>query len=232
MCGRFTLTSTPEALAERFGIAPPESLAPRYNIAPGQMLWTLRGDPEASVRVWAPARWGLVPSWAKYSSVGSRMINARSETAAEKPAFRRALRARRCLIPADGFYEWAERDGRKQAFYIGLRGRGVFGFAGLWERWRDSSGAALESCTILTGAANETLQEIHPRMPVMLAPEHYAAWLDPELHDPTALQPLYARWRDAAFAFHPVSSRVNDARVDDAACIAPTTQGAPQQALF
>ena len=176
MCGRFTLTSTPEQLAQRFGLDEPPQAAPRYNIAPGQDVLAIRVDAETSRRVAIQPRWGLVPSWAKDAAIGARMINARAETVAEKPAFRGAFRARRCLVPADGFYEWATRHGRKQAHYIGLRDGGPFGFAGLWERWEDPSGGALESCTLLTRDAIESIRAIHSRMPVILEPAAYAPW--------------------------------------------------------
>jgi putative SOS response-associated peptidase YedK len=232
MCGRFTLTSTPEQLAQRFGLEEPPQAAPRYNIAPGQDVLAIRLDPETARRVAIHPRWGLVPSWAKDAAIGARMINARSETVAEKPAFRAAFRARRCLVPADGFYEWAPRQGRKQAHYIGLRDAGPFGLAGLWERWEDPSGGALESCTLLTRDAVESLRDIHSRMPVILEPAAYEAWLDPALDDPTRLFALLRPPPEESIVWHPVSNRVNDVRVDDPACIAPAPEAPRQGALF
>jgi putative SOS response-associated peptidase YedK len=232
MCGRFTLTSTPEQLAQRFGLDEPPQAAPRYNIAPGQDVLAIRLDAETARRVAIHPRWGLVPSWAKDAAIGARMINARSETVAEKPAFRAAFRARRCLVPADGFYEWAPRQGGKQAHYIALRDAEPFGFAGLWERWEDPSGDALESCTLLTRDAVESIRGIHHRMPVILDPTAYEAWLDPARDDPTRLFALLRPPPEENIVWHPVSNRVNDVRVDDPACIAPAPEAPRQGALF
>lgn len=230
MCGRFTLTSSPEELARRFGIDPPLDLAPRYNIAPGQGVLAVRArTPDA--REGAMLHWGLVPPWAEGPEVGFRMINARSETAAEKPAFRDALRERRCLVPATGFYEWAPLGaGAKQPYHVTLRV--PFGFAGLWERWQDPAGGVLESCTILTTDAAPCLRDIHGRMPVMLGEADFAHWLDPAVHDLERLRPLLAPVPDAALVFHPVSDRVNSARIDDAACMAPVAEAPRQPSLF
>jgi len=232
MCGRFTLTSTPEALAQRFGLDTFPQLTPRYNIAPGQNVLAIRIDAEEKRRVSATLRWGLVPSWADDPGVGFRMINARAETAAEKPAFRSAFRARRCLVPADGFYEWARREGAKQPYHIGLRDGNPFGIAGLWERWQDREGGALESCTLLTTDASPCLRDIHPRMPVVLDASDYERWLAPDLDDRAALEALLRPLPDEALAFHPVSDRVNNARFDDPTCVAPAREGARQDSLF
>jgi putative SOS response-associated peptidase YedK len=232
MCGRFTLTSTPEQLAQRFGLETSPQTPPRYNIAPGQEVLAIRVDAERSKRVAIHPRWGLVPAWAEDASIGARMINARSETAAEKPAFRAAFRARRCLVPADGFYEWATHHGRKQAHYIGLRDGELFGFAGLWERWTDPSGGDLETCTLLTRDALESLRVIHPRMPVILDPSAYEAWLDPTLDDPALLSELLQPPPSERIVFHPVSDRVNDVRFDDPTCMAPAPEKPRQGALF
>ena len=232
MCGRFTLTSTPEQLAERFGLDGPPQTAPRYNIAPGQEVLAIRVASGTSKRVAVYPRWGLVPSWAESAAIGARMINARVETVTEKPAFRAAFRARRCLVPADGFYEWAGRRGHKQAYHVGLRDGGPFAFAGLWERWVDPSGEALESCTLLTREALASIRTLHDRMPVILDPAAYAAWLDPECEDPAALLPLLEPPPGERLLFHPVSDRVNDVRFDDAACIAPAPEKPRQDALF
>ncbi len=232
MCGRFTLTSTPERLAQRFGLDEPPQVAPRYNIAPGQDVLAIRLDAETARRVAIHPRWGLVPSWAKDASIGARMINARAETVAEKPAFRAAFRARRCLVPADGFYEWAVRRGPNQAHYIAPRDAEPFGFAGLWERWVDPSGGALESCTLLTRDAVESIRAIHSRMPVILDPAAYEAWLDPALDDPARLSALLQPPPEESIVCHPVSNRVNDVRVDDPACIEPAPETPRQDALF
>jgi len=240
MCGRFTLTSTPEALAERFELEAAPQVSPRYNIAPGQSVLAIRVDAEAR-RIAVSVRWGLVPFWAKDPGIGARMINARSETVAQKPAFRAAFRARRCLLPADGFYEWAQRGSGKQAFYIGLREPGPFAFAALWESWKAPSseesdtaavGHALETCTLLTTDANACLREIHDRMPVILPTSDHAQWLDPGGCDPEALQSLLRPLPDRAVTFHPVSNRVNSVRFDDIACVAPAPDAPHQDSMF
>jgi putative SOS response-associated peptidase YedK len=229
VCGRFTLTSTPEELARRFGLDETPALAPRYNIAPGQDVLVVRTAGETGGRSASPLRWGLVPSWAKSPSVGNRMINARAETLASKPAFRVALRRRRCLVLADGFYEWAKRGTVKQPYHIGLRKGAPFGFAGLWEHWSDPDGAVLESCTIVTTDASAAIRDIHPRMPVILAPEAEAEWLDAAQSDPDALLPLLRPLPDEALAFHAVSDRVNRPGFDEPACLEPVPE-IPRQA--
>lgn len=229
MCGRFTLTSTPEELARRFGLDEAPALAPRYNIAPGQEVLVVRSAADTGGRSASLLRWGLVPSWAKSPSVGNRMINARAETLASKPAFRAALRRRRCLVLADGFYEWAKRGALKQPFHIGLREGGPFGFAGLWEHWSDPDGAVLESCTIVTTDASATIRDIHPRMPVILAPEAEAEWLDAAQSDPDTLLPLLRPLPDDALSFHAVSDRVNRPGFDEPACLEPVPE-IPRQA--
>jgi len=232
VCGRFTLTSTPEELTRRFGLDETPDLAPRYNIAPGQDVLAVRVASDTGGRRASPLRWGLVPSWAKSPSVGNRMINARAETLASKPAFRAALRRRRCLVPADGFYEWAKRGAVKQPYHIGLRERKPFGFAGLWEHWSDPEGAVLESCTIVTTDASASIRDIHPRMPVILAPEVEAEWLDPAQDDPAALLPLLCALPDDALEFHAVSDRVNRPGFDDPACLAAVPEIPHQASLL
>jgi putative SOS response-associated peptidase YedK len=169
-------------------------------------------------------RWGLIPSWADDAKIGYRMINARSETVAEKPAFRAAFRQRRCLIPADGFYEWKKKErgatASRQPYHIGLEGGGVFGMAGLWESWIGPDGELVESCTVLTTNANERIAFLHERMPVILGREHWDHWLDPSAVEPKGLLALLAPFPSDAMALRPVSPRVNNGRVDDAACLA------------
>ncbi|HEY8156962.1 MAG TPA: SOS response-associated peptidase [Myxococcota bacterium] len=224
MCGRFTLTTTPEEVARHFDLDEIPLLAPRYNAAPGQEIASISLAAEGSRRVLALRRWGLIPAWAKDPKIGHRMINARFETAAEKPSFRSAFRKRRCLIPADGFYEWAARTGAaRQPFHIALPGRPCFAIAGLWESWRDPQGAPLETCTLLTTSANATLRAVHDRMPVILDPADYAAWLDPKLADAASLASLVRGAPAEALELHPVGRRVNDPRFDDAACLEPAS---------
>ena len=220
MCGRFTLTSTPERLALRFGLDEVPELAPRYNIAPSQDVLTVRAE-AGGARVLESRRWGLIPHWAKDPKIGNRMINARSETAVERPAFRDAFRLRRCLVPADGFYEWAGGSAPRQPYRIGLSDGSPFAIAGLWEQWSRSEGPAIESCTLLTTRANERIAPLHDRMPVILEPDDYARWLDPELRDPKPLFDLLRPLASERLELHAVSLRVNDPRHDDPACAAP-----------
>jgi putative SOS response-associated peptidase YedK len=217
MCGRYTLASPDEIVAETFGLDEVPTLRPRYNIAPTQKVAVVRR--EGSRRRLAELRWGLIPSWAKDPAIGNKLINARAETLAEKPAFRSAFRARRCLVVADGFYEWAKAAGRKQPWYFHLRDARPFGLAGLWERWPGEGGEPLETCTIITTAANELLAPVHDRMPVILEPGAFDAWLDPGSGKGLVelLRPLPAE----AMAAYPVSLLVNSPGNDTPACIAP-----------
>jgi putative SOS response-associated peptidase YedK len=227
VCGRFTLTSSPERLAERFGLDEVPGLAPRFNIAPSQEVATVRRRDGSGARVLEMRRWGLVPSWARDPRVGNRMINARSETVAERPAFRSAFRLRRCLVPADGFYEWAGGRGPRQPYHIRLADGAPFGIAGLWERWSGPDGGVIESCTLLTTAANARLAAVHDRMPVILEPEAFERWLDPAVREPERLRDLLRPLPPERVALHPVSRRVNDPRNDDPGCVAPVDAPAP-----
>jgi len=218
MCGRFTLAASAEQLATQFQLTGAPELAPRYNIAPTQPVAAVRACDAG--RELALLRWGLVPSWAKDLSMGAKLINARAETAAEKPAFRSAMRQRRCIIPADGFYEWQARADGKQPFYIRLADGQPFGLAGLWERWKGPEGDWLESCTILTTSANSLMQPLHDRMPVILAPEQYERWLDSRLQDPAALHELLSPFPAEAMAAMPVSKAVNKVGNEGPALIA------------
>jgi putative SOS response-associated peptidase YedK len=166
-------------------------------------------------------RWGLIPSWAKDPAIGNRMINARSETVANKPSFRSAFRRRRCLVPADGFYEWGKIGGAKQPFFIHMQEESPFAIAGLWEHWQDSEGNEIETCTLLTTEANALLATIHKRMPVILNPGDYARWLDPDSSDPVALHNLLMPYPADAMAFRAVSLHVNNPRNEGPACQEP-----------
>lgn len=237
MCGRFTLTSPLDALKELFGFLERPNLQPRANIAPTQDVLAVRPG-EDGARHAVALRWGLLPPWAKDRKFGARMINARAETVASQPAFRKAFAARRCLIAADGFYEWQAREAGKQPFRI-CRGDGApFAFAGLWERWHDPEEApdapAVESCTILTTDANALLRPIHHRMPVILPPEAHAAWLAPDA-GPDALQALLKPLDPEGWRAYPVSSRVNKVANDDLALLDEVAEEAApprQQSLF
>lgn len=192
---------------------------PRYNIAPTQNVPVVRLDKDDH-RILSLVHWGLIPSWAKDASVGNRMINACAETAAEKPAFRTALARRRCLVPADGFYEWKRTTSGKQPMFIHRRNDGLFCFAGLWERWRDPAGKDIDSMTILTTLPNALMREIHDRMPVIIEPDDYAPWLmrdTPVEQIQTLLKPAVL---DDLVA-EPVSNRVNSPAVDAPSCVEP-----------
>ena len=226
MCGRYSLTTPAEAMRHLFGFAGAlPNLPARYNVAPTQLVPIVRRTREGA-RELVQVRWGLIPSWAKDASIGNRLINARAEGLAEKPSFRAAFRARRCLVPADGFYEWQATPQGKRPYRIGLKGGSgeslpLFAFAGLWERWEKApDGVPVESCTIVTTAANELLAPIHERMPVILPEEGYAAWLAPDTPPAEALA-LLKPYPAAAMLLYPVSKRVNSVRFDDALCIAP-----------
>jgi putative SOS response-associated peptidase YedK len=231
MCGRFTLTSTPESLARRFGLRAPPDFAPRYNVAPGQTVLAVRRDADG-LRAGVWLRWGLVPAWSQAPDTGARWINARIETVAEKPAFRDAVRARRCLVPADAFYEWADHGGFKQPYRIALENAAAFAFAGVWERWRGTGGETLESCAIVTTAAGPALRALHDRMPVLLPEHEHTAWLDPSQGELAALLERLRTAPEPAFAVHPVGLRVNDIRNYDAACAAPAPAAPRQASLF
>lgn len=223
MCGRYSLTTPLKALADLFDFAERPNLAPRYNVAPTQSVAAVRLGQDG-VRHLVQLRWGLIPAWAKEAGVGSPLINARAESLAEKPAFRAAFRQRRCLIPADGFYEWqAMGEGRaaKQPYRVTLADGGPFGFAGLWESWRDPrTGERVESCTIVTTEANERLRPIHHRMPVILPPESHAPWLDPAGGSEAALA-LLRPYPAAGVVATAVSTRVNKVVNDDAGLLEP-----------
>jgi len=219
MCGRYTVTATPEAIARHFELREVPELRPRFNVAPMQPVPVVRATPEG--RRLDLLRWGLVPPWAKDPRSGSRMVNARAERAASAPAFRAALRARRCLLPSDGFYEWQGARGARRPFHLRLASHELFAFAGLWERWRSPEGEPLETCTVLTTDANGAVRPIHDRMPVILAPGAYTRWLDPELRDPAALADLLRPLPDDALELRPVSCAVNDVRHDDPSCLGP-----------
>lgn len=226
MCGRYTLSSPPDLVGELVGLDETPRLRPRYNIAPTQLVPAVRQDPGGGRRL-DELRWGLIPHWAKEASIGNRMINARVETAASKPAFRQAFRRRRCLLPADGFYEWKPRRGAKQPYLVRHREGRPFAFAALWERWADPQGGDVESCTILTTDASETLAQIHERMPVILPPAAYEAWLDPGLDDVATLERLVARPDADELVFHPVSRWVNSPANEGPRCVEPIARPEP-----
>jgi putative SOS response-associated peptidase YedK len=196
MCGRFTLFEADAILSKEFGAPITFGLSPRYNIAPSQQILAVRPSTGKEVREGVFLRWGFVPHWAKDPSIGNRMINARAETAAEKPSFRSAFRHRRCLVPMSGFYEWQKRGILKQPYFIALSDERVMAVAGLWERWEGAEDAPIESCTLLTTESNDLIAPLHERMPAIVAPENYELWLNPSIEDPTVIRPssLPIRW--------------------------------------
>jgi len=220
MCGRFTLTTDLDHLEERFAFrATNLSFAPRYNIAPSQGVLAVIND-EGENRA-GFLRWGLIPSWAKDEAIGDRMINARAETVAEKPSFRRALQKRRCLILADGFYEWQKEGKRKVPMYVTLKSHIPFAFAGLWETWKPPTGEPIHSCTIITTTPNSLMAPIHDRMPVLLPRKVEALWLDRAVEDPQKLLPLLTSYSAKEMEAYAVSALVNSPRNDIPACIEP-----------
>jgi putative SOS response-associated peptidase YedK len=225
VCGRFKLTTPPEALEALFEIRCTLNLAPRYNIAPTQEapVIGLTREGQREIRLF---RWGLVPSWAKDAKMAGSMINARSETIQEKPAFRQAFAKRRCLIPVDGFYEWQtgqedESDGKgKMPVLLTLPNRQCFAFAGLWEGWKDPDGSILRSFTIITTTATPDLQALHHRMPVILPTDAYGTWLDPDA-PAASLRALLRPYQAQEITQTPVADAVNNVRNDDPRCVEP-----------
>lgn len=219
MCGRYELHSHPAAIALAFGLARPPDVHPRYNIAPMTDVGIVRVNAEGQ-REFVRVRWGLVPRWSKDTAIGNKLINARGETIADKPSFKMPFRRHRCLIPADGFYEWMPvRVGdtlRKQPLHIGMKDASLFAFGGLYERWLSAEGEVLDTCTIVTTAANELLEPVHDRMPMIVAPADYERWLDPANAD---VADLIVPYPSAELAFYPVSTRVNNVRNDEATLI-------------
>ena len=225
MCGRYLLISPVEAMRRYFDVGGLMNLPPRYNIAPTQDAPVVRLDQEGR-RELIQMRWGLVPPWAKDLSMGARCINARSESVAEKPAFRDAFRRRRCLVPTDGFFEWQKQGKSRQPWWIGPTGGGSMALAGLWERWRAPDGSVVRTYAVITTEANDLVAPLHDRMPVAVAPEEFAPWLDPET-PPERLQEMLRPFPSERMSAHPVSRRLNDARNDDPDCIAPIVEGGP-----
>ncbi len=220
MCGRYAASRSPEDLVEEFEVddRPEQVLPASYNVAPTQQVAAVLE--EEGERRLEMLKWGLVPSWADDPEIGARMINARSETAAEKPSFRSAFRRRRCLIAADGFYEWKRENGGKQPYYFHMQEGRPFAFAGLWESWEKGGHGALRSCAILTTRANSVLDGIHDRMPVILPSESYDAWLDPDA-DREELAELLIPYPGDDLETYPVSRFVNSPRNNDERCIEP-----------
>ena len=217
MCGRYTLTVNIDAVAKAFGVAPSLQTMPRYNVAPTQEVVSILNDETKHLDF---LRWGLIPSWAKEESIGAKMINARAETLAEKPSFKRLLQGRRCLIVADGFYEWKKEQGGKTPMYFTLPNHDLFAFAGLWDVWKRPNGQQLHTCTIITTEPNSLVSSVHNRMPVILPKNAQEEWLDPEQHDAHVLQQLLKPYTASDMFVQPVSKKVNSPQYDSADLIA------------
>jgi putative SOS response-associated peptidase YedK len=221
MCGRFTLTVNPAELKDTFSDYNfPAMFAPRFNIAPTQPVLAIPNDDKFTADFFI---WGLIPMWAKDPEIGNRLINARGETLAEKPSFRGSYRHKRCLILADGFYEWKAFGGRKTKtpYYIHMQDRKPFAMAGLWDHWESPDGSSIKSCTIITTTPNELMGAIHDRMPVILHSRDYAKWLDPSPQTPESLQPLIKPFPADAMTAYPVSTLVNKATSDVPEMVVP-----------
>jgi len=225
MCGRYTVTSAPEAIRALFRYEERPNFPPRYNIAPTQPIAIVRLM--EGQRQFVLMRWGLLPSWVKDPKTFTLLINARAESVCEKPAFRAAMKRRRCLIPADGFYEWKPVAGRKQPYYVHAKSGEPLAFAGLWETWTGPNGEELDTATIITTDANHTLRHIHDRMPVIVPPEAFDLWLDTNTVDARTAEAILRPAPDDLLDAYPVSTAVNRTANDNAKLIAPVAPGAP-----
>ncbi len=221
MCGRFAFYSPSEAVVKLFGVSEVPAMVPRYNFAPTQFVPVIRQLPEHAASV-SFLRWGLIPSWAKDKTIGNKLINARGETVHSKPSFRAAFKKRRCLILADGFYEWRAEGGAKQPYFISLKSEEPFALAGLWEQWNDGvSDVPLQTCTIITTEPNAMMSKLHSRMPVILPAERYEQWLDPANEEVGELRQLLLPFDSDAMTHRPVGKAVGNPRNDDPSLLAP-----------
>ncbi len=222
MCGRFSLKASADDLAEFLGLDDFPTLEPRFNMAPSQYLLGLRVSAQDKNREICLLRWGLIPSWARDEKIGMRTINARSETAAQKPSFRGAMKRRRCVIPADGFYEWQRQGQRKkQPHRIIMKDGSLFGMAGLWDTWMPPDGGPIETCSILTTAANALVGKLHDRMPVILDKKNFSEWMDPKNEDPKTVQQLLRPFPAEAMDSYPVGLYVNSPKNEGPQCVEP-----------
>lgn len=223
MCGRYTLTSSGEDLALAFDLSELPLVVPRYNMAPTQEAAVVRVLEPGGPRRLDPLKWGLIPFWAKEAAIGNKMINARAESVAEKPSYKSSFKNKRCLVAADGFYEWKKEGKAKQPYLIRRADKKPFAFAGLWSSWRNPAqgGQPVQTFTILTTSANDLMRPLHDRMPVILDRENFDLWLDPKMQDTEALQKLLVPYAAEGFEAFPVSRVVNSPANDVADCIAP-----------
>jgi putative SOS response-associated peptidase YedK len=233
MCGRYKLSRRKQLVEEYFDTdSGVEDWVPRYNIAPTQPVAVIRQNPKKPSRELSVMHWGLIPSWAKDAGVAASMINARSETASTKPAFRDPLKFRRCLIPADGFYEWMRTAKTKQPYCFEVGEGELFAFAGIWDRWKDEGGTWLETCSILTTTPNAVTSAVHDRMPVILDPDCYDLWLGPGMKDVATASELLRPCDARMMRCYPVSTRVNHVANDDEECSRPVELAQIQNRLF
>jgi putative SOS response-associated peptidase YedK len=234
MCGRYRVSKKKQLLEEYFDSPADfeEDWAPHYNIAPTQLVPSIRQDPKSPARKLSLMRWGLIPSWSKDASGGAKLINARAETISTTPAFANSFKLRRCLIPADGFYEWRRMGKIKQPYCFEVNNGELFGFAGIWDRWKDPAGAWIKSCSILTTTANTLTGAIHDRMPVILEPGDYDLWLDPQMQNIEELTELLKPLNAQVMRSYPVSTKINNVTNDDESCSLPIELDQTQTALF
>jgi len=233
VCGRYRLSRRKQIIEEHFDAAPwDDDWNPRYNIAPTQSVPVVRQHPKEPVRQVSTMRWGLIPHWAKDASGAARMINARSETANTRPAFRDPMKLRRCLIPADGFYEWKRSGTAKQPFCFEVNDGELFAFAGLWDGWKNAEGQWIKSCTILTTIPNSVTGAVHDRMPVILDPDSYDRWLDPGMNDVQAVSDLLRPYDAQFMRSYPVSTRINRVENDNEDCARRVEVAEDQNPLF
>jgi putative SOS response-associated peptidase YedK len=232
MCGRYRLSRRKQYIEEHFAASGDEDWGPRYNIAPTQPIPVIRQHPREPVRELSLVRWGLIPSWSRDSAAAARMINARSETAAAKPAFRDALKSRRCLVPADGFYEWSRTGKTKQPYCFEVNEGELFAFAGIWDRWKEPSGGCIQTCSILTTTPNAVTSSVHDRMPVILDPDSYDLWLHPGMNDGATASELLKPFDARLMRCYPVSTRINRVANDDEECSRPVEVVETQDRLF
>jgi putative SOS response-associated peptidase YedK len=226
MCGRYVITSTPDAIRRLFGYLEQPNFPPRYNVAPTQPIPVVHLDGDQ--RHFRLMRWGLIPSWVKDPKGFTLLINARAESATEKPAFRNAMKRRRCLIPADGFYEWKPDSARKRPYFIHMKGGAPFAFAGLWETWTGPNGEEMDTAAIVTTDASPDIAHIHHRMPVMLEPDAFQLWLDCANVDAAIAQSLLAPLPPGRLDAHEISTAVNRVANDSSALIEPSAGDEPE----
>lgn len=225
MCGRFILTSSPAEVAEQFDVGQVLEFSRKYNIAPTQDIVGVVKSPENPSRKTLMFRWGLVPSWSKEPTIGARLINARSETLTEKPAFRSSFNTRRTLIPANGFYEWAKKTKPHAPYLIGLKNDALFAMAGIWDEWQNCGNNFLRSCSIITTNANGLIKSIHERMPVIVKPENYSEWLETKTLDFAVASKIFEPFPEDQMEMRAVSLEVNKANHDGIDCIQPLDAG-------